>query len=67
MTDRSFKCPDCGSREWGTSNASKTFREWRGHCQECTFSWPRTDDAKYWAPFDDVEWDEEQGEEEVEC
>jgi transcription elongation factor Elf1 len=66
VTNRSFKCPVCGSREWGTSNASKTFREWRGHCQECTFSWPRTDDANYWEPVD-VEWDEEQGEEASEC
>lgn len=59
--DKSFKCPVCGSREWGTSNASQPFRKWIGHCQECTFTWPRTDDAKYWEAVE-VDWDEE-----VEC
>ena len=48
MTDRiegtEFRCPLCGSRRWGTD---MTQPEWVGYCSECPFTWPRTEDAKY--------------------
>ena len=45
-----FYCPVCGGNYFGTSNA----QDWdvaEGHCHgdvsACSFSWPRSDDWKY--------------------
>ena len=62
-SDKSFRCPVCGSREWGTENLSRPFREWVGHYDNCTFTWPRTDDVKHWEPLPE-DW---LSEEECEC
>lgn len=44
-----FKCPECGSYRFGTSNCTSPIEEWIGHCNGwgCKFEWPRSDDAKY--------------------
>lgn len=50
-----FTCPECGSHYWGTDGL-KT-EELTGHCHgvinmvtDCDFSWPRSDDRKYFGP-----------------
>jgi predicted RNA-binding Zn-ribbon protein involved in translation (DUF1610 family) len=53
-----FVCPECGSSLYGTSNCLAPFSEWVGNCHgekqlpdgrvsSCHFTWPRTDDSKY--------------------
>ena len=50
-----FTCPECGSHHFGTSNCTSPSDKWVGHChgyiggQPCRFSWPRTDDSKYFS------------------
>jgi hypothetical protein len=55
MMEKVFQCPECNGQYWGTSNASSDNAV--GHChdqfgQRCTFSWPRTDDDKYFKPIE---------------
>lgn len=45
-----FTCPRCGSHYWGTSGCGGSLEDATGHCHGpvgCTFSWPRSEDAKY--------------------
>lgn len=57
IEDVQFTCPQCGSHEFGSSDPGKP-DEMRGHChgtwtdaqgadRNCSFSWPRTEDSKY--------------------
>ena len=43
-----FTCPECGSREWGTSNCMGPVESMVGHCHGgfCHFTWPRTEDER---------------------
>jgi len=51
--DGCFFCPKCDAfTEWGTSGCTGPKETWVGHCYGehgcgCRFSWPRTDDSKY--------------------
>jgi hypothetical protein len=42
-----FKCPKCGGYKFGSSNCTKPFSEWMGHChgykdgRPCGLSWHR--------------------------
>lgn len=48
-----FFCPDCRAFcHFSTSNCTAPKEEWVGHCngpggEGCGFTWPRTDDTKY--------------------
>lgn len=54
--DIGFVCPKCGGHYWGTSNCSdSTSPTPIGHCHDqygirCRFTWPRSDDFKYFKP-----------------
>jgi len=51
--DGDFFCPKCDAfTQWGTSGSTGPKEMWVGHCygehgRGCGFSWPRTDDSKY--------------------
>jgi len=51
--DGDFFCPKCDAfTQWGTSGSTGPKGTWVGHCygshgSGCGFSWPRTDDSKY--------------------
>jgi len=51
--DGDFFCPKCDAfTQWGTSGCTGPKETWVGHCYGehgcgCGFSWPRTDDSKY--------------------
>ena len=46
-----FTCPNCGGYKYGTDGSAGPVETWIGHCQSdfinCHFSWPRTEDDKY--------------------
>lgn len=47
-----FKCPECGSNRFGTSNClAKNPADMIGHCHGagCRFTWSRADDKKYFS------------------
>lgn len=44
--DSEFRCPECGSTHWGTSNCGGLISEWIGHCRACSFTWKRDEDHK---------------------
>jgi hypothetical protein len=57
----SFFCPKCDDfTHWGTSSCTGPSESWTGHCHGtremgCGFSWPRTEDAKYFRPRDEAQ------------
>lgn len=44
-----FKCPECGSRRFGTENSNDPAERWIRNCHGdfCDFSWNMNDDSKY--------------------
>ena len=53
---KEFRCPKCGSKYWGTTMFPGDIE--RGFCHGslgCHFSWPRSEDHKYFKPVTDPE------------
>jgi hypothetical protein len=49
---REFTCPECGSHSYGSSGCIGPIEAMIGHCHGdngCKFSWPRSDDDKYFS------------------